>query len=172
MLNQILIHTPTYVWAILAFLVWRGMVEMRGRDVPVRRLFILPLAMLVLALADVTAKFGFAAAPLAAWMAACAASLWYVRTFGATRIVAGEVAGQVRLRGSRAPLLAMLGLFLVKYATSVILVLQPQAAQRAPVAAAMCAAFGLFSGWFLGRLARDLAALRTLPGKGVAMGVA
>jgi hypothetical protein len=168
MLNQILIHTPMYVWAILAFLVWRGMVEMRGREVPLRRLFILPLAMLGLALVDLVAKFGVAALPMAAWMAGCAASLFYVRSFGAARIVAGAAAGQVRLRGSKAPLAAMIGLLLLKYATSVVLVVQPEAARIAPVAAAMCAAFGLFNGWFLGRLARDLAALRELPGEGAA----
>ena len=168
MLNQILIHTPMYVWAILAFLVWRGMVEMRGREVPLRRLFILPLAILGLALVDLVAKFGVGALPVTAWMAGGAASLFYVRTFGAARIAAGAAPGQVRLRGSRAPMAAMIGLFLLKYATSVILVVQPEAARIAPVAAAMCAAFGLFNGWFLGRLVRDLAALRALPGKGAA----
>lgn len=165
MLSQILIHTPLYVWAILAFLVWRGLAEMRERALPLRRLFIVPLAMLALALFDLAAKFGLDAVPVLAWMAACAASLSYVRAFGASRIVAGaqdgQVRGQVRLRGSRAPLCAMLGLFVVKYASSVLLAMQPELARSLPAAAAICAMFGLFNGWFLGRLACELAALRS-----------
>ena len=162
MLNQILIHTPMYVWAILACLVWRGMVEMRERELPLPRLFVLPLAMLGLALYDVVAKFGMGAVTMAAWMAGCAASLLLVWKFGSTRIVAGAAPGSARLRGSKAPLAVMMALFLVKYASSVFLVIQPQAGRDALVAAAVCATFGVFSGWFLGRLAHDLSALRTL----------
>jgi len=75
----------------------------------------------------------------------------------------------VRVRGSRAPLAAMLGLFVVKYLSSVLLAARPEAAHQAAAAMAMCAAFGLFNGWFLGRLVLDLAALRTQPGQGAAL---
>jgi hypothetical protein len=169
MLNQILIHTPLYVWAILALLVWRGIVEMRERALPLRRLLVLPLAMLGLGLYDVIAKCGLEALPLAAWAAGCAASLAWAWKIGATRIMGPVQGGQVRVRGSRAPLAAMLGLFAVKYASSVLLAVQPEAARQAAAAAAMCAAFGLFNGWFVGRLVRDLAALRQQSGQGAAM---
>jgi hypothetical protein len=169
MLNQILIHTPTYVWVILALLVWRGIVEMRERDMPLRRLYVLPLAMLALGLFDVGAKFGVEAVPLAAWAAGCAASLAWAWKFGASRILAPAEGGQVRVRGSRAPMAAMLGLFVLKYLSSVLLAAQPEAARQVAAAAAMCSAFGLFNGWFLGRLAHDVAALRAQPGPGAAM---
>jgi len=94
MLNQILIHTPTYVWVILAVLVWRGIVEMRERDMPLRRLFVLPLAMLAWGLYDVIAKFGVEVVPLAAWAAGCAASLAWAWRFGTSRILAPAGGGR------------------------------------------------------------------------------
>jgi hypothetical protein len=169
MLNQILSRTPTYVWVILALLVWRGIVEMRERDMPLRRLYVLPLAMLAWGLYDVIAKFGVEAVPLAAWAAGCAASLTWAWTFGTSRILAPAEAGQVRVRGSRAPLAAMLGLFVVKYVSSVLLAARPEAAHQVVAVVAMCAAFGLFNGWFLGRLVHDVAVLRAQPGQGAAM---
>jgi hypothetical protein len=55
---QLLSHTPLYVWAILAFLVYRGTAAMRDREVEFRKLCIIPLVMLGLSLQDMSAKFG------------------------------------------------------------------------------------------------------------------
>ena len=70
MLIQILTRTPLYVWAILAFLVYRGMAAMRDRDVEVRKLVMIPAVMLVLSLQDISTKFGLGGWALAAWAAA------------------------------------------------------------------------------------------------------
>ena len=43
MLQQIFSHTPLYVWAILGFLVYRGVLASRTREVTLRKLFIVPL---------------------------------------------------------------------------------------------------------------------------------
>jgi len=54
------------VWAILAFLVQRGMIAMRDRDLEVRKLVMIPAVMLVQSLQDMSATFGLGAAALAA----------------------------------------------------------------------------------------------------------
>lgn len=156
MLIQIVSHTPIHVWAILAFLVYRGMAASRDREVELRKLCIIPVVMLVLSLQDISAKFGLDGIPLAAWIAGVALALAPVLLFGADRIAAGEQAGTVRVRGSWMPLALMMAVFFTKYTASVLLAVFPQAHQNALAAGAVCALFGLFNGVFLGRLARDL----------------
>ena len=156
MLIQIVSHTPIHVWAILAFLVYRGMAASRDREVELRKLCIIPVVMLVLSLQDISAKFGLDGIPLAAWAAGVALALAPVLLFGADRIAAGEQAGTVRVRGSWMPLALMMAVFFTKYAASVLLAVFPQAHQNTLAAGAVCVLFGLFNGVFLGRLARDL----------------
>jgi hypothetical protein len=161
MLQQILIHTPAYVWVILAVLVWRGSSALREREMTVRSLFIVPAIMLALSLQDVVAKFGSNAAPLATWAAAAAATALLVWKFGADRTVPGAAPGSVRVRGSWVPLAMMMAVFFTKYVASVLLAILPHARQDALFAAAVCLLFGAFNGCFLGRLARDLMASRS-----------
>ena len=68
MLIQILSHTPAYVWAILAFLVYRGVAAMREREVAPRQLTVIPIVMLLLSLQDIVARFGVGLLPLLTWV--------------------------------------------------------------------------------------------------------
>lgn len=156
MLIQILSHTPLYVWAILAFLVWRGVAELRGREIALRRMFMLPLVMLVLSLHDIALKFGVGATVLAAWMTAFAAAALLSWRFGRVRVASGSAPGRVRVAGSVVPLLLMLSIFTLKYVTSVLLAVRPDLADQGMVVMAVCAMFGVFNGYFLGRLLRDV----------------
>jgi hypothetical protein len=160
MLQQILIHTPVYVWAILAVLVWRGTAALRDREMKVRSLFIVPAVMLVLSLQDVGSKFGSSGLAYAAWAAAAAATALLVWKSGRGRTAPGSAPGSVIVRGSWVPLAMMMAIFFTKYAASVLLAVLPHARQDALVAAGVCALFGIFNGCFLGRLARDVAAVR------------
>jgi hypothetical protein len=162
MLQQILSHTPVYVWAILALLVWRGTAALRDREVTVRSLFVVPAAMLALALQDVLMKFGSNGAALAAWAAAAATTLLLVSKFARSRTAPGSRPGKVIVRGSWTPLAMMLAVFFTKYAASVLLAVLPHARQDSLFAASVCALFGAFNGCFLGRLARDVAGQRGL----------
>jgi len=157
MLIHILSGTPPYAWAILAFLVWRGVVELRDREIAVRRMFVLPVVMLALSLHDMGSRFGLDAAALGAWLLGCAAAVLLAWKASGIRVAPGSAPGRVVVRGSVAPLLVMLAIFLTKYVTGVMLVLQPaRVGELAPV---ICAVYGLFNGWFLGRLLRDVASL-------------
>ena len=166
MLIQILTHTPLYVWAILAFLVHRGMIALRDRDVEVRKLVIIPVVMLVLSLQDMNVKFGLDGWPLAAWAISAAALALLAGMTGAPRIAAGTVPGSVRVRGSRVPFALMMAVFFTKYVASFALSVAPQLAHDTVFAVAVCALFGLFNGVFIGRLAGDLAAVRALTARG------
>lgn len=160
MLNQIITHTPVYVWAILAFLVYRGITALRTREVEMKKLFIIPVVMLALSLVDVSAKFGNGLA-FATWLAAAGVTLALLFNFGAARVLPTATPGHVTVRGSIWPLLLMMAIFITKYVTSVVLAVQPQLRHDTLFTIIVCVLFGIFSGYFLGRLARDLKAFRS-----------
>lgn len=170
MLIQILSHTPFYVWAILALLIYRGVLAMREREVAMRTLFIIPLIMLALSLQGIVSTFGAAVLPWSAWAGATLVVAWLVWTFGRAGASAGAAPGSLRIHGSRAPLAMMMAIFFSKYAMAVTLAVQPHASQDALLPSVACALFGVFNGYFLGRLARQLAAWQAL--RAPAMGLA
>lgn len=157
MFSQIISHTPAYVWAILAFLIFRGVIALRTRDVAMNKLFILPIVMLALALFDVAAKFGSASA-FATWAVTAAATLALLYQYGAARVAPAAEPGHVIVRGSVWPLALMLAIFFTKYVASIAMAVQPHLRQDGLFTAVVCILFGVFSGYFLGRLARDVKA--------------
>ncbi len=163
-MSQILTHTPAYVWAILAFLVFRGVLALRDREITITRMTIIPAVMLVLALQSIGARYGLASLAMAAWLAGTAAVVLQRWTFGGSRVFAGATPGTLRIRGSWRPLALMLAVFAIKYALAVLEAVQPQLAAGAPFALAACGLLGLCNGCFLGQLTCDIAAARRLLG--------
>ncbi len=97
-----------------------------------------------------------------AWLLGAGALMLQRWTSSGERISAGSVAGSVRVRGSWAPLVLMLTIFLVNYTVAVALAIRPHLAAHAVFATTACGLFGASSGYFLGQLARDLAAWRRM----------
>ncbi len=164
MLSNIITHTPLYVWAILAFLVSRGITAMRERELAFKSLCIIPLLMLLLSLQDISKKFGMAPLPLAAWLAGACVAGGLAWRMGAARISVGSAPGRVTVAGSVLPLLLMVSIFFTKYATAVALAIAPELAGQTVFVAAICVLFGAFNGLFLGRLARDTSAYLQMDG--------
>jgi hypothetical protein len=160
MLTQIITHTPLYVWAILAFLMYRGVIALRDREMAFGKMFIIPVIMLALSLQDISHKFGIDGMPLAAWAVAAVATGLLVARLGRSRVAPGATPGQVLVRGSRAPLVLMMAIFMTKYITAVAMAIQPQLIHVVPFATVACALSGCFNGYFMGRLGRDVIALR------------
>ncbi len=159
MLQQIISHTPTYVWAILAFLIFRGVLACSDREVSLRSLFIIPAVMLYLSLQSLAAKFDLNAMTAGLWLAGMAAGATLAWTLiDGSRIQVNRAAGTLLQRGSVVPLVLMLAIFVTKYTIAVLGAVQPELSHSAGFIAAVCALSGLFNGVFLGRLARYLAA--------------
>ena len=156
MLNQVLSHTPAYVWLILALLLARGVMAMRQRETTLRKLFIIPCIMLPVALLDIARKFGIDGLPLASWALGVAATMWLVWWHDGPAVAAGVKPGSVRVAGSVMPLLLMLVIFAVKYVTTVMLVVAPALLHGAAMTTACCALLGAANGYFFGRLLRDV----------------
>lgn len=166
MLLQILTHTPTYVWAILAGLIALGLASMHEREMTLQRLLMLPLAMLALSLNDIANKFGFNTLSLSAWASGCLIAGLLMARLGRVRITPTAARGRVLVRGSAAPLAIMLAVFFTKYAAAVMLSVRPQPGNSSVATIIICALFGVFNGVLAGRLVRDLADYRTLHSDG------
>lgn len=155
MLLSILAHTPIWVFALLAALLWLGARQTRPNSAPLWRVLALPLAMVLLAGWGVVAAFGHGAlglAGLAAWATSATAVGWAVlRQPLPAALHYDATSGRVHRPGSWTPLLLILTIFALKYCLSVMLVLHPTLSRHAPVVAGLSLLYGLLSGLFAGR---------------------
>ena len=167
MLQQIFSHPPLYVWAILGFLVYRGVLASRAREVTLRKLCIIPLVMLALSLSGVQGSFGFDGVAPFAWTigALAGAALAWTLT-DARKIVAIPERASVRRPGSWVPLVLMMSIFCMKYAVAVTLSIAPATAHAPGFSVPVCLAYGCFSGIFLGGLLRTMAVYRAVQSEG------
>jgi Family of unknown function (DUF6622) len=157
-------NTPIWVWLLLAFLIYRGIVALRPRAVDPRRALILPIVFLVWAIV------GLIAQPqdlFAAWLSfAIALAAGAALGVGVANLswppTLARGSGLLHLPGAPTTLiLACLG-FAVKYVSSVAMALHPELRGDFWFCAfygAQCGALaGIFWGWTIGQFARALQA--------------
>ncbi len=152
MLMQILIHTPVWVWFLLTALLALGLWQTRQRQVRRGQLLALPLALLGLGLWSMAP--GFLAQPLLAlvWLSALLGAVQLGKRLpkpAAARWLADEQ--RLLLPGSWLPMAIIVSVFSLRYATGVLLALNPEWRALATVQLPLALAFGSLSGIFLGR---------------------
>ena len=131
MVLQILAHTPHWVFALFALLVWLGCKQLVSRRVSLRRITVLPLAMTGLSLYGVVSAFRDSPLALAFWVAAAVVAAFLLmqrRLHEATRYEAGTRSFDVP--GSAVPLVLMMGIFFTKYVVGVQLAMHPELAHQ------------------------------------------
>ena len=161
---EILTHVPKYVWVILLVITIIGLRQCRETAMRPRRLVILPALWLVFGAWGVEKSFGLDGLPGLAWLVGIGLGAGTVRALrwpGQARFDAAS--RRFIVPGSWVPLALMLGIFALKFASGMSLALHPDHATHLGIAMASSAAFGLFSGAFLGR-AINILAVR--PGRG------
>lgn len=151
-LSIILAHIPTWVWAVLAFIVVMGVLQSRDQLMARARLLILPLAWTAFGAWGVESTFGLSAAPLLAWAAGLGSSLLWVKRSGWPGAARFDGASQrFFVPGSWVPMALMLAIFIGKFALGFSVAMHPEVLRNAGVALGFSAWFGLISGVFLGR---------------------
>ena len=150
---EVLVHTPIWVWLLLAFIVSRGVSALRPRTLPPIRALIVPVVFLFWGLSGLigarglgldVALFVFAFA-LGLFGGGALASLtptpqWFPET------------GRMAMPGSPVPLVMILVAFVVKYVGAVALSIEVDPAAQAQIAHAMTLVGGAFAGLFWGRI--------------------
>ena len=155
MLYQILLHTPSWVWLLLAALLWRGYAMTRPQRVTQLRLALLPLLFATLSLGGVISSFGPQAGALLCWAGGLALSSYETQRRGAPKGAVYLVQERsYELPGSWMPLLLIGLIFTVKYSVGVQLALHGELRQAELFVLAVSAIYGTLSGVFLGRALR------------------
>ena len=155
MLMQILLHTPRWVFFLFAALLVLGLSQLAGRQAGLRKVSILPLAMLGLSFYGVVSAFAGQPWAVLGWLVALTGAAAAVSSRPLPQGTAYEPATRMfALPGSATPLALMMGIFFTKYAVGVALVMSPALGQQAGFAWAISALYGALSGVFLGRAMR------------------
>ena len=159
MLLQILAHTPAWVFALFALLLWMGITQLFPRRASLARITVMPVVMTALAVYGVVSAFADTPWALAAWAATAllvgAATLLLAPASTAqNQPQYNPQARSFSLPGSGVPLALMMGIFTTKYAVGVALSLHPALAHDTLVALGISSLYGVFSGSFIARALR------------------
>ena len=141
---EIVRHTPTWVWLLLVFLLYRGLKSTVPREMAPRRMLVLPVIFFVWAVHGMLSELGAPGYALGGFCAALVVGALLGRNL-AYRQAPPEFdpgLGQVRRPGSFIPLLLVMFAFVSKYALSVYLAYHPELAQTA----GYCGFYGMMSG--------------------------
>jgi len=146
-------HTPTAVWAVLAVLVLVGVRQMRTQTLSGGRVWLVPLVAGAASLAGALRGFGGAGELLtgACWALGAALGLVANRWLDLPRRVVANADGSFTIGGSAAPLVVLVSIFLVRYATNVALAIQPALANDPAAAAVVAIAYGATAGLLAAR---------------------
>jgi hypothetical protein len=154
MLTQTLLHTPRWVFALFLVLLALGLQQLFPRRVSLFRASLLAVAMVALSASGMASMFGSQPLALVAWATALGLVTISIGMRPAPGVNYDLVTRRFSMPGSALPLVMMMSIFLVRYAMSVALVVEPQLAHVPALAVCAGLVLGVFSGAFLGRASR------------------
>ncbi len=161
---DILTHTPLYVWALLAFLLWIGLRQSRPRLVQVWQIVVPAVVMSLYGFYGTGAAYHWNVLALGAWTLGALSGLVLLAPAGAAARAATRdpKSGLYWLPGSFWPLAVFLTIFTVKYALGVTAAMAPHMLSHPLVMMLACGLLGLCAGAMARRLLDFRVALRAL----------
>lgn len=157
-LQQILSHTPLFVWALLAFCLLMGLLQRRDQQLTRTRLIVPSVVWSVFGLWGMVSAFGLQALPLAAWALALLATVAALRGRAWPAGARFDSARSLyHVPGSWRPMAMIMAIFGAKYAVGVSMGLMPTLAQQPAFAVAVSALYGALSALFVARTVNVLA---------------
>lgn len=141
---EIITHTPLWVWPLLLYLLYVGWKATRNRVVAPWRLLVMPAVITGLALYNLFSA-GPSFAGLAAFAAGAAGGSAAGFALGLRRPAERRGDGKLALKGDWVPLVLILAIFAVRYATGVALGIDPSLAQDTAFLVVRLALSGLFA---------------------------
>ncbi len=155
MLSQIIQNTPRWVWLLLLAVTLLGLSQTRARQVTLKRVTLMPVAMICLSLYGTVTAFGLTLPIALAWLLTglLATAITLMRGLP-SGVSYDRSTGLFKLPGSWVPLTLILAIFLNKYTVAVLTSMHAGLAQEAGFNLTCAALSGVFSGIFLARAAR------------------
>lgn len=155
MLFQIIRNTPVWVAGLFIGLLWLGLSQAVARSASLRRVTVMPIAMIGLSVWGTASAFGANAAVLCAWLAAAllaGALVLRIPLNPGTRYEART--HRFHVPGSFVPLALIMGIFLTKYCVGVMSAMHPELRHDPVFSMFFGSLYGLFSGVFAARALR------------------
>jgi hypothetical protein len=152
MLQQIVSHTPTWVFILFIGLIWLGLIQATARRITLRRAVLIPTAMVALSLYGTVSAFGSSTTPLLAWLASGLCTVVMVLQSpvpDGTRYE--QDTRRFHVQGSWLPMALLMGLFLTKYFVGASTAMQPELTHNDYFVLAFGSLYGAFAGAFFGR---------------------
>ena len=143
----VLSHTPTWVFALLAYLVWQGLKAMRPRTTTIWQALIVPAVFIVWGLSRIGLGRQDSVWPLIAWIGA-ALTLLPVGLLTPRPFELDHASGQIIRPGSVFPLVRNLTVFALQYTVAVIAAIDPDGRTAAAITGR--AISGATAGYFIG----------------------
>jgi hypothetical protein len=154
---QVLVHTPLWVFALFAYLVWQGIKAMQPRRTPIWRALIVPVVFIVWGVSRIGFGHQDGTWPLIAWIAA-ALVLLPLGVLTPRPFDVDHTTGEIIRPGSAFALVRNLVVFSLQYTVSVITAIN--AGDRALAFIAGRAISGATAGYFIGSTIALLIAYR------------
>lgn len=164
-IGTIVQRTPVWVWALLVALLALGARQLKGRQVGLRRVVLVPVAWLGFSLYGIYSAIGNGGqllAALIAWLVAAASVTTILLRTPPPRGTRFEAASQTfSVPGSVVPLLLILGIFMTKYVVGIELAMNASLAREASFAVPIALLYGGFNGISTARALRLLGMVGT-----------
>jgi uncharacterized protein DUF6622 len=144
----VLTHTPIWVFALFAYLVWQGIKALQPRTQSMWRLLIVPAVFIIWGLSRLVSRHDDSSWPLLAWLIAALLLAPLAFVTGPRRLVVDRASGLVTRPGSPIPLIRNMTVFVLQYGVAVAAALQVDG--HAIVAIAGRAVSGATAGYFIG----------------------
>jgi len=159
---MIITHTPLFVWALLAFILWAGWSQSRTRLVHPLQIIAPAFAMSLYGFYGTGQTFGWNLAALAVWAlgALTAFSLFAFAGASTQSSIRDGESGRYRVPGSFLPLFIFLAIFLTKYAMGIMKATAPELMTRLEVMLAISALLGACAGTMFRRFLGFRSAMR------------
>ena len=149
----VLTHTPPWVFALLAYLVWQGIKAMQSRTMPIWRALIVPAVFIVWGVSRIGLGHQDSVWPLIAWIAA-ALALMPVGLLSPRSFEVDHTSGEIIRPGSVFPLIRNMIVYALQYTVALMAAIDPDGRTAAAVTgrAISGATAGYFVGWTIALL--------------------
>lgn len=149
-ITQILMYTPKWVFGLLAGLIVLGLIQARTRQVPVKVVFIVPVAMTMMSLIGTLMDLGFTAITISCWLlGAVSLTLLLFKITSNSSVAYNDTTRKLTLQGSWIPLLVILAIFCTRYALGMSFGMNLAIVHEFYFAPFMSFILGALSGYFI-----------------------
>jgi len=150
--KQAIIHTPVWVWPLLALLIWLGIAAMRTRQVRVARLIVLPTVFLALSISGLFSSPLPVLEAVGIWLAGLAVGGLIGRSIAPRHgVTIARDRQRLTVPGSVVPLILILVIFAGRYAAGYAFGRYPELRQDALAVIVTASYAALCTGVMLGR---------------------